>query len=456
MKKSFFFIAFIICGTSVDAQQNSLLPLKVSEDRHFLQYENGKPFFWLADTGWNLFNSLTKEEMIKYFDNRKAKGFNVIQCVVVAEEENRYGRLPFINMNPAQQDEQYFQLIDWSIKEAAKRNLYIAFLPTWGHSVAPLWDESNKAIFNISNAYAYGYFLGKRYKNENNIVWVSGGDRPAYNDTADWRPVYKSMIKGLKDGGAKQLVTYHPAGESSSTQFWNCENVLDFNMLQSGHRMHDLPVWEWIKRDRAYKPYRPIIDSEPNYERHPVNWDPENGYFTSYDVRKQLYRSVFSGASGVTYGHHSIWQFYYQGKKNIAHAVKYWHEALNDSAAFHAGYLHRLIASRPFGDRIPVWEMVQNSPTELARYITPFLHQDKSYAMIYIPVGQTIKIDPKYINGKSIAAWWFDPRTNSSKKIGIFKTGPILTFTTPSTGFNNDWVLVLDDASKNYKNPANK
>ncbi len=448
MKKTVFLLFYLFLINISFAQST----LKVSPNGHYLQFENGKPFFWLGDTGWHLFTNLLKEDIIKYLNNRKEKGFNVIQIVASTRRNNRYNEPSFLNNNPSTPNTKYFDLVDWTIAEAAKRNIYIALLPAWGQSGA--LEKNNKPLFNKKNAYDYGSFLGKRYKNARNIVWVLGGDKPAYTETADWRPIYRSMLHGIQNAGAHQLVTYHPAGESSSTQFWNCEKILDFNMLQSGHRVHDLPVWEWIKRDRAYKPYKPVLDSEPNYEGHPVNWNPANGYFTAYDVRKQLYRSVFSGAAGVTYGHHSIWQFYYKKENNIAHAIKFWDAAMDDTAAFQAGYLRRLIESRPLLNHVPAWEMVAESPTDAAKYITPFYNEDKSYAMIYIPFGQTVKINLKYINAKQIVAWWFNPRNSEAIKIGAFEKKEQMDFTTPSSGVNNDWVLVIDDASKNYKIPA--
>jgi hypothetical protein len=36
--------------------------LKVSESRRFLVYEDGRPFFYLADTAWELFHRLNREE----------------------------------------------------------------------------------------------------------------------------------------------------------------------------------------------------------------------------------------------------------------------------------------------------------------------------------------------------------------------------------------------------------
>jgi hypothetical protein len=67
-----------------DLQQGRL---KVSANGHFLKYENGKPFFWLGDTGWELFSRLNKEEIEKYLENRRKKGFNVIQSIIIANTD---------------------------------------------------------------------------------------------------------------------------------------------------------------------------------------------------------------------------------------------------------------------------------------------------------------------------------------------------------------------------------
>ncbi len=34
--------------------------LKVSENKRFLVTRDGKPFFWMGDTGWELFHRLNK------------------------------------------------------------------------------------------------------------------------------------------------------------------------------------------------------------------------------------------------------------------------------------------------------------------------------------------------------------------------------------------------------------
>ena len=128
--------------------------------------------------------------------------------------------------------------------------------------------------------------------------------------------------------------------------------------MQSGHGSgHDVPVWEWIARDYALKPSKPTLDLEPNYEDHPFNpwprWDPATGYFRDLDVRKQVYRSVFAGGCGVTYGHHAVWGFV--GKRNdvINFADRDWIDGLQRPAGRQMISLRALMESRPFFTRMP-------------------------------------------------------------------------------------------------------
>lgn len=443
---------FLTCST-VFARQGLISRLKVSPDGHFLQYANGRTFFWLGDTGWEMLARLDKEEIEQYLENRKEKGFNVIQTVALDDSTdpvgpNRYGELPLINSNPYTPNEKYFELVDWTIKLAFKKGLYIALLPTWAGNVVKKWGTP-QAMFNEKNAYHYGLFLGMRYKDDQNIIWVAGGDRPAFNKETDWRPLWRAMIKGIREGtSGKALITYHPAGESSSTAFWKDESTLDFNMIQSGHRTHDLPAWVWIKRDYGLMPAKPVIDAEPNYEDHPVNWKPENGYFNDYDVRKQLYRTVFSGAAGVTYGHHSIWQFYSPRQQPIAFPNQTWQEALDRPGAFQAGYLKSLMMSVKSGDRIADQSFVLNYGSN-DQYITAFRNKENSLAMIYMPVGKKIEINVSWMAAGKIRTRWFEPRTGKFQKAGTRsrKNNP-MAYQPPTTGTGNDWVLILDVIKK--------
>ena len=91
--------------------------LKVSDNRRFLVYDDGKPFFYLGDTAWALFQRLDREEADYYLADRAAKGFTVIQAVILSEFDglrvpNRYGDLPLHEADPLRPNEAYFRHVD--------------------------------------------------------------------------------------------------------------------------------------------------------------------------------------------------------------------------------------------------------------------------------------------------------------------------------------------------------
>jgi len=463
MKQFILFSFFIFLAATASFSQPARQPgqLKVSPDGHYLVYDDGSPFFWLGDTGWELFHRLTYAEIESYLENRSQKGFNVIQAVILAEmnglkKPDRSGRLPFDDLNPDKPNEDYFQFVDSVIQLAGSKNLYMGLLPTWGDKVTMMWG-AGPVVFNEENAYRYGLWLGKRYSEYRNIIWILGGDRPPMDENNDWRPVWRSMAKGILEATHdKALISYHiSGGDMSTSQFIHNEEWLDINMIQSGHGSgHDVPIWDLITRDRNLLPVKPVLDSEPNYEDHPVNpwpsWNPENGYFRDYDVRKQTYRSVFAGACGVTYGHHSIWQFWNPGEEKINYADRYWTEAMDRPGAFQVGYLRKLIESRPQLTRIPDPSVIENGQGEKGEYCCATRDTDGSYIMVYIPFGKTITVNTRSLKSKKIYAWWFNPKTAMATPIGKIKNNQSIDFTTPSTGFENDWVLVLDNPKYNY------
>lgn len=461
-------ICFVLIGLMAQAQPGwKHGRLKTSSNGYYLQYEDGTPFFWLGDTGWELFHRLNKKEIQTYLDNRNKKGINVIQAVILAEfnglkKPNQYGDVPLNQLDPDQPNEKYFQLVDWTVKEAKDRNMFMGLLPTWGDKVTQLWGEG-PVVFNEKNAYTYGLFLGKRYALYPNIIWILGGDRPPVKDTNDWRPIWRAMAKGIKEGTNNQAIfSYHISGGDHSTSYeLHNEPWLDINMMQSGHGGgHDVPVWNWITRDRALQPAKPTLDSEPNYEDHPVNpwpkWDPANGYFRDYDVRKQCYRSVFAGACGVTYGHHSMWQFWSPREEKVNHADRYWTQAIDRPGAFQVGYLRKLIESRPMLNRVPDQSIILKGQGEGGEYMTAFRDEANSYLMVYCPTAKTITLNTAIIKSKNLRVNIYNPRTGSTQKeynqsnTGTIELSPL------ETGAEKDWVVVIDDATKKYIRPGKK
>ncbi len=465
----------------------SFAQIRVSENNKFLITKEGKPFFWQGDTDWELFHRLTREEAHDFLEIRKQQGFNVIQAVALAEfngirEPNRYGDWPLNNEDPThlavtpgsdpknQYEYDYWDHVDFVINMAAEKGMYIGLLPTWGDKLAHMWGNG-PIIFNEANAEAYGSILAQRYAKQWNILWVLGGDRPAVYSWKvagedikyDDRPLWRAMAKGIESVlGKKAFITYHPAGGSNSTsQYIQDETWLDMNAFQSGHGSREADAWNWVTRDLSYKPQKPTLDMEPCYEDHPVNpwdgkWSRQRGYFTAYDVRARIYRGVFAGACGVTYGHHEIWQFLNKDLYepiNPGDTIIPWQKAARAEAAGQMQYLKNLMLSRPYETRIADQSIVRSA---LGKDHTDLIYatrnEDGAYAMIYLPQNKAVSIDLSKISGGIKNVWWVDPRTGVSQTVKSVKGKSVQSFIPPKEG--KDWVLVIDDAAKKFSAPG--
>ena len=463
----------------------SFAQIKVSDNKRYLQTADGKPFFWLGDTDWEMFHRLTREEISDLIAIRKSQGFNVLQGVALAEfngirQPNRYGDLPLLNEDPTTlavtpgadpknaEEYDYWDHVDFAIAEADKAGIYIGLLPTWGDKVAHLWGDG-PIIFNEKNAEQFATILAERYKSAKNVLWILGGDRPAvYKATKDGvekeydeRPIWRAMARGIETVlGPEAFITYHPWGnEQSTSQYIHAEPWLDMNSFQSGHGSRETKAWEWTKRDLSYSPLKPTMDMEPCYEDHPVNpWDgkwtkKERGYFSAYDVRARIYRSVFAGACGVTYGHHHIWQFLNKELYepiNVGDTLIPWKNAARAEAAGQLVHLKNLMLSRPYFSRIPDQSMITSGAGSTYRdAVIATRDISGSYAFIYFPDQQPASLDLSKLSGKKKTFAWFDPRTGQSTQ---FMPGSINSFAPPSGG--KDWVLVIDDAARKFPKPG--
>ena len=448
-------LALSCSAAAAPAEATAPLDLKVSDNRRFLVRADGTPFFYLADTAWELFHRLGRDETDLYLKDRADKRFTVIQAVVLAEFDgltvpNPYGHVPLLDNDPAKPNEKYFEHVDYVVDRAASLGLVMGVLPTWGDKVNKKWGKGPE-VFTPANAEAYGRFLGKRYKDKP-IIWILGGDRPVENDThlAIWR----AMAKGLRAGdGGRHLVTYHPMGGQSSSARLHDEPCLDFNTLQSGHGARDIPNYDMVARDYARTPTKPILDSEPRYEDHPINWKPENGWFDEYDVRQAVYWSLFAGGAGVTYGCHDVWQFWEPGRQPVSAARTPWKQALKLPAAGQVQHARALLESRPYLTRVPDQFVLASDPGAGGDHVVATRDSEGSYAMVYLPTPKPVTVDLSKIRGP-VRAWWFDPRTGKAESAGEFKNAGTQAFTPPGAEGAKDWVLVLDDASRGFGAPG--
>jgi hypothetical protein len=423
-------------------------------------------FFYLGDTAWELFHRLNREQAVQYLDTRAAQGYNVIQAVALSELDginvpNAYGALPLVDRDPTKPavtpginpkkgpQYDYWDHVDYIIDQANRRGLYIGFLPTWGRWVVK-GKEKDETIFTPESAEKYGEFLGKRYRNKG-IIWILGGDRRAEGVEEIWRAMAKGIAIGVsgREDYSAVLMSFHPNGGATSSTWFHQDGWLDFNMRQDGHGIPGIAeTWKKIGHDYSLEPAKPVIDGEPLYEDHPLNFNAKlNGYSFDAHVRQYLYWDLFSGACGHTYGNHAVWQMYAPGREPVNGPLMYWYEAIKRPGAAEMQYAKKLLLSHAPLSRVPDQTMLID-PLSGADHIAST--RGDGYAFIYSAQGRAFTVNLGKISGSKLKCAWFNPRSGDLAPFGDIENTGTHLFTPPSQGFGSDWVLVLEDNSKTF------
>ncbi len=452
--------------------------LRVTANHRYLEYDSGKPFFYLGDTAWELFHRLNREQATRYLTIRAAKGFTVIQCSLLAQLggltiPNANGDLPLNANDPTKPNDAYFKHVDFIVDKAEELGLYVGMLPTWG----TYWS-TERSIFTLASARQYGEYLGRRFKSKP-IIWILGGDRSITN--ANERAVIDAMAEGLGTGdGGVHLKTFHPVGPGASSSQLHNAKWLDFNMYQSSHAARDHDNGLYAEHDYVLTPAKPTLDGEPRYENVPVGFYLKGAghidRFDDYDARQAAYWSVFAGACGHTYGNNSVWQMYQPDAspgvpaKNTPAGPPWglytspgggaiganisWEQALDHPGALQVAHLRRLMESVRFTKLVPDQKIILNGPMSGGAKLRSARSSDGSFALVYSPRGESFTLDKSVVQAERQRQAWFDPRYGVAYVIQEPDGQGIQTYTPPTNGRGQDWVLVIVDADAGYRLPG--
>ncbi len=437
--------------------------LKVSENHRFLQFDNGRPFFWQGETAWLLPERLDRAEASYYLQRCREAGYNMVQIQVMdgVPSYNIYGQMSLVdgfNFDGINKKGVYgyWDHLDYIIDKAAENGIYVGMVCIWGSMI-----KAEK--INAQQAKAYGRFLADRYKDKPNIIWIMGGDIQGDIHTEVWDAL-ANAIKGIDKN---HLMTYHPRGRYTSARWFNNRNWLDFNMFQSGHRRYGQRMgnkeysipdnteednWMYVDSTWKYKPIKPVLDDEPIYEDIPQGLhDADEPHWLASDVRRYAYWSVFAGSFGHTYGHNAIMQFLkpgYPTSYGDAGDVKTWYQALRDPGFNQMKYLKNLILSFPYFDRVPDQSIIVDNGTKYDRLIAT---RGNDYMLVYNYTGRPMKLDMRKISGKKKNVWTYNTKNGILTYVGEYDNR-VQTFSidSKSQDGSTDFVLIVLDATKNY------
>jgi len=421
-------------------------PLQKSANGRYLVDQNNMPYLITGDSPQALIVDLSETDAQAFLADRATNGFNTVWINLLcntytggsANGSTFDGILPFTNMVPQTSsydlttpNEAYFTRVDQMLNLAAQQGLLVLLDPIeTGGWLDTILDNG------AANCRAYGQYLGNRYKNFDNIIWLNGNDYTDWSDS-DVDPVVQQVALGIQDNDSRHIQTIELGFPvSGSLDDTNWAPIIQLNASYTYY-----PTYAQVLTDYNRTNFLPTFMVEANYEF-------ENDWIGNSTLRRQEYWSLLSGACGQLYGNHYTWQF-----------LSGWQMYLDTSGSTQVGYVKALFGSLCWYDLVPdqnhtlvtagYGTFTSTGSVNDSDYVTAALTADGTLGMVYLPTLQTITVDLSQLSGP-VTAQWYDPSS------GVYTTVPGSPFANASlqdftpTGNNadgdGDWVLVLEDA----------
>jgi hypothetical protein len=381
-------------------------PIRVSQDGRYFVDQDGAPLFWLGDTQWELFLTFNEQDAASICENRKQKGFSVLQIMILGvgggTKPNAHGEKPLVNDDPLTPNERYFARVDAVVAMADRKNLVCAI---------GIYHKTNDygRLITTANARRWAKWVGERYRRFPNVIWSMYPEAKQ-----SYTPIVRELAAGLRDGdGGRHLITVHPdPSPASSSQVWHNEPWLSFNTIQTWNS--GFANYRMVASDYARTPVKPVIDGEARYE--------EEGGTRPLDIRRGAYWSFLAGGF-YSYGHGGNWMS--PGK---------WKTWIDAPGASQMGVYRKIVTSLPrWWTRIPDASAFAGSPDRGAAPCAAARSADGDWTVAYLPSRTTATISMgKITAGNKAEAFWIDPKTGDRTSIGGYPTTGQQSFAAPA------------------------
>ncbi|MGI8965879.1 MAG: DUF4038 domain-containing protein, partial [Limisphaerales bacterium] len=337
-------------------------PLKLSVNRRYMEYHDGTPFFWMGDTWWmGLSHRLHwPEDVQKLTQDRKQKGFNVIQLVAGLFPD----MFPFdprgANENGFPWQTNYSSIRPEYFEAADKRLLYLVdqgFTPVifgaWGYFMQWMGVEKSEAHWRYLIARYGALPVVWGTAGEANLDWylTQGFPHDDREQVKKWTEVTRYL---RATDPFHRLITIHPTGlgRLSARHAMDDLSLIDIDMLQTPHGQRDAvaPTIKTVRDSYADKPVMPVINGEAAFEmlgdNLPTQW-----------TRQMFWLCMMNGAAGHTYGANGIWQVNRQNdphgpspqhKGGVGYGKIPWDEAMNLPGSRQVAFGKKLFEKYPW------------------------------------------------------------------------------------------------------------
>ncbi len=429
------------CEAGGGGAEEGLFPLEVGSTGRFLVDQKGNPFLMIGDAPQALIINASVAEARLLLANRASHGINTVWIMLIggvydggrADGSTLDGLVPFTTPGDvATPNEAYFVRCDQIIRAAADEGLNVILNPAETGEFLPML-RANGTV----KCRAYGRYLGDRYKDFDNIIWMCGTDFQTWRTDAD-NEVVKALAEGIRENDTRHLLTLqldYFVGSSLDDSLW-----ADLVTLNAAYTYY--PAYAEVLKDYNRNPAAPVFLIESDYEL-------ENGA-DAERLRRQEYWTFLSGGCGYVFGNGLIWPLF-----------NGWEGYLDTTGIIEFGYCRALIESVPWQSLVPdqahslvtagygaFWSggtpsygISQND------YVTAAATPDGRLALVYVPTSRTITVDMARFSGAATARW-YDPTMGTYRSISgsPFANSGSRTFTTPGSHADGagDWVLKIE------------
>ncbi len=423
-------------------------PLKVSANGRYLVDQNNQPFFLTGDAAWSLIVQLTNEDAAYYLTNRQQHGFNTVLVNLIEHRfasnppNNIYGAAPFTGQTFTTPNPAYFAHADAVITAAAQRGILVLLNPLYlGWQCGD--DGWCGAVSAASEAdmEAWGQYVGNRYKNFDNIIWVVGGD----TDPTPVKQKVNRFALALQQADGRHLITAHnypeDTGGSNGMAIgpWNGASWLTLNNTYT----YSNTLYRLSKTAYAVSPVMPYYLMESAYE---------NEHSSSEQARRaQTYWTILSGGFGHVFGNCPIWHFgSTPNYVNCDQQTTDWKSWLDRQGSLNMQNAAGLFNTLAWQTLIPDWNhevmTAGYGDWEKVNYATAARSGDGTLVVVYMPNVRQVTVDLSKLAG-AVTARWYDPANGTFSAIAgsPFANVGTKVFTPAgnNSGGDGDWVLVL-------------
>jgi Protein of unknown function (DUF4038)/Putative collagen-binding domain of a collagenase len=409
-----------------------VFPLRVVSGKRYLVDSAGKPFLIVGDAAWSLIAQLKNDEVDRYLQDRRRKGFNAVVVNLLEHKfasnapSDAYGDAPFTRPGDfSTPNPRYFDHVDTVIAKARAQGMLVLLTPAYlgfGGGPEGWWNEMRAN--GVDKLRQYGRYVGARYRRFDNVLWVEGGD---YNPPPDGQKLVNAVAEGIRSA-EPALQTFHGARETSALAYW-------------------VEPPPWLAVNTIYTSDSTVVPhaaTEYRRSRMPfflIEADYENESVKAAGVRQQAYQAILSGATGSVMGNRPIWLF-----------DSGWPAALNSSGSRSMTPLAALFRLLPWWKLQPdlLHRLLVKGSGSGSTAPVAARAADGSFAVVYTPTSRALTVDLSRLRGKHVNVRWYDPVSGRFRPVpgSPFRAAGRRSFTGPATnaGGDGDFVLLLQSA----------